>query len=133
MSDQAQSGTTAGAGERNHRIDAKDAIGILVACRQDIDVIEACISPSRRGSRLNGALASLRTRIAVGEQMMEERRAQPQHPAEDQATRDAAQAAIDNGDARVVVVAGKFVKAYVPRTVMPVLQSATDEGVTNGC
>ena len=54
--------------------DAEDALSILVACGQDVERIEAAIPPSRRSSRFNAALTSLKGRIAVGVEMQDTRR-----------------------------------------------------------
>ena len=56
------------------RVDAETALSVLTACRQDLDVILACIPPSKRGSRLTRALESLDQRIGCGEELREARR-----------------------------------------------------------
>lgn len=56
------------------RGDAETAIGILVACRQDVDALERAISPTKRTAAFSRALASLRQRIDVGDELREARR-----------------------------------------------------------
>ncbi len=58
----------------NDYSDAETAIGILLACGQDLDVIENAIPPSKRNGRFSRALESLRARVAVGEEMRGARR-----------------------------------------------------------
>ena len=53
------------------RADLESALGILTACEQDLDEIEASIPQSKRSSKFSRAAASLRRRIEVGKEMRE--------------------------------------------------------------